>query len=118
MNEALMNFRKKRSAKCVALDDVEGQKVAAEAPERSDDPEARFAWIEMQESVSKALGSFTPRLCITFVLREVEDLSVKETAETLGSSASAVKSRLKRARFRLRDRLRRLEREDSSPRIT
>src|SRR5262249_36840046 len=118
MNEALMNVRKRRAAKCVALDDAEGQKVVAETPQRSDDPEARFAKIEMRETVSKALKSLTPPLRTTLVLREMEDLSVKQTAETLGSSASAIKSRLKRARSRLRRRLRRLDQGDSSRRIT
>lgn len=114
MNEALMNLRKRRSAKCVALEAVEGQRVATETPDPSDDPEARVAKIEVQESVSKALETLTPPLRTAFVLREVENLSVKETAETLRSSAAAVKSRLKRARSRLRRRLRKLAREDSS----
>jgi RNA polymerase sigma-70 factor (ECF subfamily) len=40
-----------------------------------------------------------------FVLRDVEGLSTEETAETLGLSIPAVKSRLLRARLQLRERL-------------
>jgi len=39
------------------------------------------------------------------VLRDVEGLSTEETAEALGLSIPAVKSRLLRARLQLRERL-------------
>ena len=42
---------------------------------------------------------------MVFVLRDVEGLSTEETAETLGLSVPAVKSRLLRARLQLRERL-------------
>ena len=42
---------------------------------------------------------------VVFVLRDVEGLSTEETAETLGLSVPAVKSRLLRARLQLRERL-------------
>ena len=42
-----------------------------------------------------------------FVLRDVEGLSTEETAESLGLSIPAVKSRLLRARLQLRERLNR-----------
>jgi RNA polymerase sigma-70 factor (ECF subfamily) len=112
MNEALMKLRKKRSARCVALDDVEGG-LAIETQDPSDNPENRLAKLELQEGVSKAIGTLTPPLRETLLLREVEDLSVKETAATLGTSVAAVKSRLKRARSSLRRRLRNLARQES-----
>jgi RNA polymerase sigma-70 factor (ECF subfamily) len=40
-----------------------------------------------------------------FVLRDVEGMSTEETAEMLGLSVPAVKSRLLRARLQLRERL-------------
>jgi RNA polymerase sigma-70 factor (ECF subfamily) len=42
---------------------------------------------------------------VVFVLRDVDGLSTEETAETLGLSVPAVKSRLLRARLQLRERL-------------
>jgi RNA polymerase sigma-70 factor (ECF subfamily) len=42
------------------------------------------------------------------VLRDVEDLSTEETADALGLSVPAVKSRLLRARLQLREKLTRL----------
>lgn len=43
-----------------------------------------------------------------FVLRDVEELSTEETAEVLGLSIAAVKSRLLRARLQLREKLTRI----------
>lgn len=80
----------------MALDDVGGPRVSAEIEDPKDNPENRYVKLELGESVSKALGSLSPPLRTTFLLREVEDLSVRETAETLGTSVAAVKSRLKR----------------------
>jgi RNA polymerase sigma-70 factor (ECF subfamily) len=40
-----------------------------------------------------------------FTLRDIENLSTEETAEALGLSVPAVKSRLLRARLQLRERL-------------
>jgi len=45
---------------------------------------------------------------MVFVLRDVEELSTEETAEALGLSIPAVKSRLLRARLQLREKLTRL----------
>jgi RNA polymerase sigma-70 factor (ECF subfamily) len=106
MNEALLKLRKKRSDRYVPLDDVLGLRIPAEIQDPKDNPENRYVKLELGDNVSKALGSLTPPLRTTFLLREMEDLSVRETAEALGTSVAAVKSRLKRARSRLRHRLR------------
>jgi len=52
---------------------------------------------------------------VVFALRDVEGLSTEETAEALGLSVPAVKSRLLRARLQLRERLSRyFRREDGT----
>jgi len=42
---------------------------------------------------------------VVFLLRDVEDISTEETAKIVGISIPAVKSRLLRARLRLRELL-------------
>ena len=111
MNEALLKLRKKRSDRYVALDHAARRRVPAEIEDPQDNPENRYIRLELGEKISKALGSLTPPLRTTFLLRDVENLSVRETAKSLGTSITAVKSRLKRARSRLRRRLRNLKRE-------
>ena len=111
MNEALLKLRKKRSDRYVALDHAARRRVPAEIEDPQDNPENRYIRLELGEKISKALGSLTPPLRTTFLLRDVENLSVRETAKSLGTSITAVKSPLKRARSRLRRRLRNLKRE-------
>lgn len=110
MNEALMKLRKRRSDRQLPLEDVVAPGAENPAPREIEDhhanPETQYAEVELQEAVSEALRSVSPRLSNAFVLRNVEDFSVKETAERLGLSVAAVKSRLVRARGRLRQRLR------------
>lgn len=118
MNEALMKLRKRRSAKIVSLDEVlqldADTVVFREIEDWKHDPEKQYAEVEFQERLALALDSLGPKLSSAFQLRNVEDLSVKETAETLGLSMSAVKSRLMRARCRLRRRLRRIHPDANS----
>src|SRR5215472_1942371 len=110
MNEALMKLRKRRSNRQLPLEDVMAPGVENPAPREFEDkrpsPETQYAEVELREALSDALRSVSPRLTSAFVLRNVEDFSVRETADKLGLSVAAVKSRLVRARGRLRQRLR------------
>jgi RNA polymerase sigma-70 factor, ECF subfamily len=110
MNEALMKLRKRRSDRQLPLEDIVAPGAENPAPREIEDnhanPEMQYAEVELQEALSEALRSVSPRLSNAFVLRNLEDFSVKETAERLGLSVAAVKSRLVRARGRLRQRLR------------
>lgn len=109
VNEALMKLRKRHSDRQVSLEEVApygADLPMAKSQSWHDDPERRYAELEAQEILHHALSGLSPRLSTAFMLRNVEDLSMRETAETLGLSASAVKSRLIRARSRLKRRLR------------
>jgi predicted RNA polymerase sigma factor len=110
MNEALMKLRKKRYTQVPLEEVVETEKgaVRRELEDRSNDPERYYAEQELRETLAQAFESLSPRLCAAFVLRNVEEMSMRETAAVLGLSASAVKSRVVRARSRLRKRLRKM----------
>jgi RNA polymerase sigma factor (sigma-70 family) len=58
---------------------------------------------EIREALAKALTSLEEHYRLTFILRDVNELSITETASVLGISPAAVKSRLRRARLTLRD---------------
>lgn len=110
MNEALMNLRKRRYTAVPLQEVVETEKgaVRRELEDRTNDPERYYAEQELRETLAQALKGLSPRLCAAFVLRNVEEMSMRETAAVLGLSASAVKSRVVRARSRLRKRLRKM----------
>jgi len=63
---------------------------------------------ETGQLIEDALAQLDEKHRLVFLLRDVEGLSVKETAEATGLSEANVKVRLLRARLQLRERLTRL----------
>jgi RNA polymerase sigma-70 factor (ECF subfamily) len=57
------------------------------------------------EELERAIAGLNPTLRAVFILRDIEELSTRETAEILGISKAAVKVRLHRARLALREQL-------------
>ena len=55
--------------------------------------------------MQKEIEKLPETLKVVFLLRDVEGLSIEDTADSLGISQAAVKTRLLRARLRLRDEL-------------
>ncbi len=107
VNEALMKLRKRRPNQ-VSLDEpveTEEDSMPREIEDWGPSPEQRYAQTQLQEILSGAIAELDPAFRIVFLLRDVEELSTEETAELLGLSVPAVKSRLLRARLRLRQRL-------------
>ena len=108
VNEALMKLRKRKTDRTVSLDepqDTGEDLVAREIAVWDDDPEKKYSREELAEILDKAVDSLKPSFRTVFVLRDIEELSTEDTAETLGISVPAVKSRLLRARLQLRERL-------------
>jgi RNA polymerase sigma-70 factor, ECF subfamily len=108
VNEALMRLRKRRNARTVSIDeDVETDEgsMPREVADWSPNPEQQYGTSELGEILTKTINGLSPGFRTVFVLRDIEGLSTEETAEALGLSVPAVKSRLLRARLQLRDRL-------------
>jgi RNA polymerase sigma-70 factor (ECF subfamily) len=111
VNEALMRLRKRKGDRSVPLDepiDTGEETVNREVAVWEDNPEQQYSREEFQDILEQAVSGLKPDFRIVFTLRDIEELSTEETAETLGISVSAVKSRLLRARLALRERLTRL----------
>ncbi|GAB4522842.1 MAG: RNA polymerase sigma factor [Anaerolineae bacterium] len=68
-------------------------------------PEQTIASQEAMTAMESAINNLPPTLRAVFTLRDVEELSTRETADILGISEAAVKVRLHRARLALRERL-------------
>lgn len=60
---------------------------------------------EVRQKLADALASLDRKYREVFVLRDVEQLNIRETADALGISVASVKTRLLRARLMLRDLL-------------
>ncbi|HWZ34003.1 MAG TPA: RNA polymerase sigma factor [Bryobacteraceae bacterium] len=108
VNESLMKLRKRKGDRTVPLDepvDTGEEMVAREIAVWEDNPEQRYSREEMQQILDEAVQTLKPDFRTVFILRDIEELSTEETAETLGISIPAVKSRLLRARLALREKL-------------
>ncbi len=108
VNEALMKLRKRKSDKTVSLDqelDTGEDVVVREVAVWDDTPEQKYSQDELRSILDNAIGGLEPIYRTVFQLRDVEELSTEETAEALGISVPAVKSRLLRARLQLREKL-------------
>src|SRR5579885_2165924 len=108
VNEALMKLRKRRNDRTVPLDepvDTGEEAVTREIAVWEDNPEQRYSREEMQQILDEAVEDLKPDFRTVFALRDIEELSTEETAEALGISVPAVKSRLLRARLALREKL-------------
>jgi RNA polymerase sigma-70 factor (ECF subfamily) len=112
-NEALMRLRKRRPNQ-VSLDEpVEGEDdlMRREIQDWGPSPEQRLAQSEMHKILDQVIDQLDPDFRTVFVLRDIEELSTEETAAALGISVPAVKSRLLRARLKLRQKLDRYMRD-------
>ena len=108
VNQALMKLRRRRTDKSVSLDetiDTGEDTVTREVAAWDEDPEQRFSREELAEILDTAVQDLAPTYRSVFLLRDVDDLSTEETADALGISIPAVKSRLLRARLQLREKL-------------
>ena len=108
VNQALMKLRRRRSDKSVSLDetiDTGEDTVTREIAAWDENPEQKFGREELGGILDSAIESLAPPYRSVFVLRDMNELSTEETAEALGLSVPAVKSRLLRARLQLREKL-------------
>jgi RNA polymerase sigma-70 factor (ECF subfamily) len=108
VNEALMRLRRRRPERIVSIDEdiqTDEDSMPREIADWAPNPEQLYKQAELQEILDKTISGLSPGFRMVFVLRDVEGLSTEETAEALGLSVPAVKSRLLRARLQLRERL-------------
>jgi len=112
LNEAHGRLRRRKAT--VELDAVEaaqaaapggGQVLAFPGMGKSEDPEADAARAQIRRILERAVDDLPEAFRLVFILREVEELSVEETASHLNLKPETVKTRLHRARRRLREAL-------------
>jgi RNA polymerase sigma-70 factor (ECF subfamily) len=115
INEALMTLRKRGPAEAAAIRaDQDGAaddpRTQAELRDVYPDPERQYL---VKEFASKALDALPHPLKHTFILQKREGWTNRELAETLDITPASVKSRIFRARARLRQRILDLSKTES-----
>jgi RNA polymerase sigma-70 factor (ECF subfamily) len=107
-NEALMSLRRKKLdtvSMDETLDTMEGEVEPIQIVDWCCLPEAELMSAEAQARLNQATEKLPATLRVVFVLRDIQGLSTREVAEVLSLSETAVKTRLSRARLRLREDL-------------
>lgn len=113
-NAAMKVLRKRRGLPTTSLDEATGPDGDGHIPHPEfiadwrDNPERMVHGREMRRLLDAAIAELDPGQRAVFLLRDVEELSVRDTAKALKISESNVKVRLLRARLQLRERLTRL----------
>jgi RNA polymerase sigma-70 factor (ECF subfamily) len=108
LNQSLMKLRKQRAVREVSLDEdfqADGDILPREVADWAPNPEQLYRATELRNILMNTLKELSPILRTVFVLRDIERLSIDQTAEVLNISHGAVKARLWRARLQLRERL-------------
>jgi RNA polymerase sigma-70 factor (ECF subfamily) len=109
INEALMCLRRARALREVFIGDVSSDEETAphlDVVDASPDPEANYLKREEAEVLSAAIDNLTRQLRTAIKLRELGELSIRETARHMRLSVGAVKAHVFRGKRKLRETLR------------
>jgi RNA polymerase sigma-70 factor (ECF subfamily) len=108
VNEALMSLRRGKPE--VNIDDTDSSDdMDNMLPTQFVDwgalPENVLLSVEGKHALDRAIQNLPENLRTVFLLRDIQELSIKDTADSLGLTESNVKIRLLRARLSLREQL-------------
>jgi RNA polymerase sigma-70 factor, ECF subfamily len=106
INSARMKLRRRLTSVRLALDETDAHQDVPLEKTVSDTrpgPEEAYHGREIAETLAQATSRLSPALRTTFQLRDIEGLSIRETADLLGVPDGTIKARLARARVRLRE---------------
>ena len=109
-NEALMVLRKRKNKGVpVSIDEPLELEAGEMEPLQIKDwccmPEEELMTSEAKDYLEQAVSELPESLRVVFLLRDIDGLSTRETAQVLDLSETAVKTRLSRGRLRLREML-------------
>jgi RNA polymerase sigma-70 factor (ECF subfamily) len=110
INQALMRVRKEKRRSVIvpfrgARTDGAERGEADVVDDTTESPSSRVLRAEIRRILERRIDELPLSFRTVFVMREVEDMSVHETAECLGISPATVRTRLFRARGLLRESL-------------
>jgi RNA polymerase sigma-70 factor (ECF subfamily) len=107
MNEAFMVLRRRRRNLEVSQESADDgtRSIAATFVDHGPNPEQSCGNQERTKFLTETIHRLSPKLRSTILLYDIEEHSIKETAHILGTSITAVKSRLNHGREKLRQRM-------------
>lgn len=109
VNQCLMHVRKRRG-RAIPVDlfvnsnDGEDQRPIDFSDWRPN-PEEQYTQSEFKDLLARLLQELSPGIRVVFIMHDIEGYALQEVADALEVTLSAVKTRSRRARFYLRERL-------------
>ena len=107
LNCARMQLRMRRRHIHVPFGEVETPSVSERLADHRLNPEEECKDSELSARLTRFHTQLSPTLRTTFQLRDIDGLSIQETARILGIPSGTVKTRSARARQKLKDLMRR-----------
>ncbi|HMA34971.1 MAG TPA: sigma-70 family RNA polymerase sigma factor [Chloroflexia bacterium] len=107
-NACYDHLRRRQRRPTQSLDQLMGddqQPIDFPSPDRSGDPEDHALRNELSREIQRALDGLPEDQRLALVLADIQGLSYDEIAEVTHTSLGTVKSRISRARFKMRDLL-------------
>jgi RNA polymerase sigma-70 factor (ECF subfamily) len=109
VNEARLRVRKERRNLYDSIDETRENESGDYMPNDFADwreiPSEALHTMQLRQALQNAIAALAPKYREVLVLRDVDQLSIAETAQALGISEGNVKTRLLRARLQVRDAL-------------
>jgi RNA polymerase sigma-70 factor (ECF subfamily) len=109
INEAKMKIRKNRRHLYESIEEAnisdDGAYIPKDFADWREIPSEALERKELRDALASALISLPEKYRTVMMLRDVQQLSIAETAQVLGISEANVKTRLSRARLQMRDAL-------------
>jgi RNA polymerase sigma-70 factor (ECF subfamily) len=109
INEAKMKLRKERRNFYESIEEArqndDGEYTPKDFADWREIPSESLERKELREGLARAMSSLPEKYRTVLILRDVQHLSIEETAKILGLSEANVKTRLSRARLQMRDAL-------------
>ena len=104
MNEALMLLRRRRGVfEDLPASTDEGVKFTSQTfVDQGPNPEESCLQSERTQLLTEAINRLGPRIRTAILLRDIEEKSLEETAQILGTTSTAIKARLFQGRRKLR----------------
>lgn len=109
INEAKMRLRKDRRPLYESIEEGklgdDGDYIPRDFADWREIPSEALEQKQLRRALTNALDSLPEKYRTILILRDVQQLSINETAKILGLSEANVKTRLSRARLQMRDAL-------------
>ena len=96
-----IDYKKKPIFESIFGDSGEGERLVHDRASDAPSPEKLYQSKQINMALQESLGKLSPKLRAIIILKEIEELSYEEIADTLEISMGTVKSRIARAREEL-----------------